>query len=140
MAARGPVLARVGLAGRRSGLEPWFAPFALINGAAVGLVPILLPIVAVRYGVSHVGLVMGAFNLGAIAAPAVGGLADRYRAYPSLVTVCAASGLAGLVGSVVGGLAADLWGYPAALGLGARGVLVGLAIFAVKVLPGGGRP
>src|SRR5258708_12958214 len=69
MAARGPVLARVGLAGRRSGLEPWFAPFALINGAAVGLVPILLPIVAVRYGVSHVGLVIFAFNLASISPP-----------------------------------------------------------------------
>jgi hypothetical protein len=32
-------------------LEPWSAPFALINGAAVGLVPILLPIDAARYGV-----------------------------------------------------------------------------------------
>jgi MFS family permease len=71
-------------------LEPWFAPFALINGAAVGLVPILLPVVAVRYGVGHVGLVMGAFNLGAFAAPLAGSLADRYRAYRILTTVCAA--------------------------------------------------
>jgi MFS transporter, DHA1 family, tetracycline resistance protein len=91
MAPRGAVMSTLGLAGLRSGLEPWSAPFALINGAAVGLVPILLPIVAVRYGVSHVGLVMGAFNLGAIAAPVVGGLADRYRAYRSLVTACAAA-------------------------------------------------
>jgi hypothetical protein len=29
-------------------LEPWSVPFALINGAAVGLVPILLPIDAAR--------------------------------------------------------------------------------------------
>lgn len=39
-------------------LEPWFAPFALVNGSAVGLTPILLPLVAARYGVGHVGLVM----------------------------------------------------------------------------------
>ena len=45
-------------------LEPWFAPFALVNGSAVGLVPILLPVVALQYGVTHVGLVIGAFNLG----------------------------------------------------------------------------
>jgi MFS transporter, DHA1 family, tetracycline resistance protein len=70
-------------------LEAWFPPFALINGSAVGLVPILLPIVASRYGVGHVGLVMGAFNLGAFAAPLAGSLADRYRAYRSLTALCA---------------------------------------------------
>ena len=56
-------LARARTAAR---LEPWFTPFALVNGAGVGLSPILLPVVAARYGVGHVGLVMGAFNLGAI--------------------------------------------------------------------------
>ena len=71
-------------------LEPWFAPFALVNGSAVGLVPILLPIVASRYGVGHVGLVMGAFNLGAFAAPLAGSIADRYRAYRVLTVICAA--------------------------------------------------
>ena len=77
--------------GRRRGrlLEPWSAPFALVNGSAVGLVPILLPIDAARYGIGHVGLVMGAFNLGAVAAPAVGMLADRYRAHRLLATACA---------------------------------------------------
>ena len=79
-------------AGRRAArlLEPWSAPFALINGAAVGLVPILLPIDAARHGVGHVGLVMGAFNLGALAAPGVGVLADRYRAHRTLAAACAA--------------------------------------------------
>jgi DHA1 family tetracycline resistance protein-like MFS transporter len=72
-------------------LEPWFAPFALVNGSAVGLVPILLPVVASRYGVSHVGLVMGAFNLGAFAAPMAGRIADRYRAYRLLTAICAAA-------------------------------------------------
>ena len=71
-------------------LEPWFAPFALVNAAAVGLTPILLPVVAVKYGVGHVGLVMGAFNLGAFAAPLVGSMADRHRAYRALATACAA--------------------------------------------------
>src|SRR5258706_15847269 len=89
-AGRRPVLGRVGRVCNRAALEPWFAPFALVNADAVGLVPILLPIVAVRHGVAHVGLVMGAFSLGAIAAPVAGNLADRYRAYPSLATAFAA--------------------------------------------------
>jgi MFS family permease len=54
-------------------------------------VPILLPLVAVRYGLGHVGLVMGAFNLGAFAAPVIGSVVDRYGVYRSLATVCAAS-------------------------------------------------
>lgn len=77
--------------GRRSRLfEPWFLPFALVNGAAVGLTPILLPLVAVRQGAGHVGLVMGAFNLGAFAAPVTGGLADSLHAHRLLATLSAA--------------------------------------------------
>ena len=72
-------------------IEPWFAPFALVNGAALGLTPILLPVAASRDGVGHVGLVMGAFNLGAFAAPVVGGIADRYGAYRALTAACAAA-------------------------------------------------
>jgi MFS transporter, DHA1 family, tetracycline resistance protein len=94
-------------------LEPWSAPFALINGAAVGLVPILLPIDAARYGVGHVGLVMGAFNLGALAAPAVGALADRYRAPKILAATCAAVS------------AVSLWLFP--LAAPALQLLLGLA-------------
>lgn len=71
-------------------LEPWFTPFALVNGAGVGVSPILLPVVAARYGVGHAGLVMGAFNLGALAAPLTGSLADRFRAYRVLATAAAA--------------------------------------------------
>jgi MFS transporter, DHA1 family, tetracycline resistance protein len=106
-------------AGRRSGragpraLESWFAPFALINADAVGLVPILLPVVAVRHGVGYVGLVMGAFSLGAIAAPVVGNLADRYRAYRSLAAACAAL------------CAVSLWLFP--LAASALQPLLGLA-------------
>jgi MFS family permease len=54
-------------------------------------VPILLPLAAARDGLGHVGLVMGAFYLGAFAAPLIGSLADRYRAYRSLAAGCAAA-------------------------------------------------
>ena len=71
-------------------VEPWFTPFALVNGSAVGLTPILLPLVAAKQGAGHVGLVMGAFNLGAFAAPITGGVADALRAHRLLATLCAA--------------------------------------------------
>jgi MFS family permease len=71
-------------------IEPWFVPFALVNGAAVGLSPILLPLVAAGQGAGHVGLVMGALNLGAFAAPVAGALADRYRSYRPIAVACAA--------------------------------------------------
>jgi MFS family permease len=76
--------------GRARLFEPWFVPFALVNGAAVGLTPILLPLVAARQGAGHVGLVMGAFNLGAFAAPVTGGLADALHAHRLLATMCSA--------------------------------------------------
>src|SRR5579859_785939 len=71
-------------------LEPWFAPLALVNGSAVGLTPILLPLVAAKQGARHVGLVMGTFNLGAFAAPVTGGVADALHAHRLLATLCAA--------------------------------------------------
>jgi MFS family permease len=70
--------------------EPWFTPFALVNGSAVGLTPILLPLVAAKQGAGHVGLVMGLFNLGAFAAPLTGGIADALHAHRFLATLCAA--------------------------------------------------
>jgi hypothetical protein len=90
-AGRRDVQPRSAAAGALRLIEPWFAPVALVNAAAVGLTPILLPVVAIRYGIGHVGVVMGAFNGGAFAAPAVGSLADRYRAYRWLAVVCAAA-------------------------------------------------
>ena len=96
------VLAALAQAGGLRLVEPWFAPFALLNGAALGLTPILLPVAASRDGVGHVGLVMGAFNLGAFAAPVVGSAADRYRAHRSLAITCAAA------------MAVSLWLFPVA--------------------------
>jgi predicted MFS family arabinose efflux permease len=106
---------------------------ALAALAAVGHVPAVLPLAAF-------GGVMFAWAFLSVASPGLTAQLVPGAEGDAQGALNAASGLAGLVGSVVGGLAADLWGYPAALGIGAGGVLVGLAIFAVKVLPGGGRP
>jgi hypothetical protein len=94
----------------------WFPPFALLNADAAGLVPILLPIVAVRHGTGHVGLVLGPLAWGPLPRP-------WWATWPTATAI-----------------AAGLWGYPAALGIGAGAVLVGLCVFAVRVLPGRGRP
>jgi MFS transporter, DHA1 family, tetracycline resistance protein len=99
---RGGVLAALARAGGLRLIEPWFAPFALVNGAALGLTPILLPVAASRDGVGHVGLVMGAFNLGAFVAPVVGTVTDRYRAHRVVTITCAAVA------------AVSLWLFPAA--------------------------
>jgi MFS family permease len=99
---RSGVLAALARAGGLRLIEPWFAPFALLNGAALGLTPILLPVAASRDGVGHVGLVMGAFNLGAFAAPLAGSVADRYRAHRGVAVVCAAAA------------AVSLWLFPVA--------------------------
>ncbi len=95
-------LATLARAGGLRLTEPWFAPFALLNGAALGLTPILLPVAASRDGVGHVGLVMGAFNLGAFAAPLAGTVADRYRAHRFVAVLCAAA------------VAVSLWLFPVA--------------------------
>ncbi len=97
----GPLAALTRAGGLRL-TEPWFAPFALLNGAALGLTPILLPVAASREGVGHVGLVMGAFNLGAFAAPLAGTVADRYRAHRGVAVGCAAA------------VAVSLWLFPVA--------------------------
>src|SRR5215831_7232552 len=99
---RGGELAALARAGGLRLIEPWFAPLALMNGAALGLTPILLPLAASRNGLGHVGLVMGAFNLGAFAAPLVGTMADRHSAHRPLAMICAAA------------MAVSLWLFPLA--------------------------
>jgi len=59
-------------------VRAWFASYALLGVVAAGVVPIALPLLAERFaGASAPGLVMGAFNLGMLAAPVWGTLADR---------------------------------------------------------------
>jgi DHA1 family tetracycline resistance protein-like MFS transporter len=63
-------------------VEPWYWVYALLGATTSGMAPILLPLVVSRTGrVSHIGLVMGAFNLGGLTAPLWGSLADRHRVH-----------------------------------------------------------
>jgi hypothetical protein len=64
----------------RKWVEPWYFSYALLGVMLAGLAPILLPLAVSRSGSpAEVGLVMPAFNLGGLASPLWGGLADRYR-------------------------------------------------------------
>ena len=70
-------------------------PFALVNGAALGLTPILFPLAVESHGAAQVGLVMAAYNLGALAAPFAGAIADRWHLHrPLAVASCIGSAVA----------------------------------------------
>ena len=72
--------------GYSSWIEPWYFAYALQGAVVAGLIPIALPLVVGGGGhPARVGLVMAAFSLGGLSAPAWGTLADRYRLHRSLL-------------------------------------------------------
>ncbi len=79
-------------------IEPWYISYGLLGATVAGFAPILLPLAASRTGsVVDVGLVMAAFNLGGLAGPLWGELADRYRLHRYLLAgglLVTAAGLA----------------------------------------------
>ncbi len=77
-------------------VEPWYWVYALLGATTSGMAPILLPLVVSRTGgVSHIGLVMAAFNLGGLTAPLWGSLADRHRLHRWML-------LGGLLATTIG--------------------------------------
>ena len=59
-------------------VQRWYLSYALLGLVVSGVAPIVLPLMAARNGgPSAPGLVMAAFNLGMLAAPLWGALADR---------------------------------------------------------------
>jgi predicted MFS family arabinose efflux permease len=98
----------------------WAAPSAQVNGVAAGITPLLFSLATAPAGAGRVGLVLGAYNVGAVAAPLAGASADRWRLHRPMTVVCALT------------LALALWGFPLAIGM----AQVGLAALAGASLAG----
>lgn len=76
--ASGRVPAPTLAAGPAPVIQRWYVSYALLGLVVAGVGPIVLPLLAARSGgPSAPGLVMAAFNLGMVAAPLWGALADR---------------------------------------------------------------
>ena len=67
-------------------VAPWYVASASMGLIASGIVPVLLPllVVQVSHRVDFVAYVTGAYNLGLLGAPLLGGLAERSQAYRTL--------------------------------------------------------
>jgi MFS transporter, DHA1 family, tetracycline resistance protein len=69
-------------------IEPWYISYALLGLSVAGILPILIPIAVNKSGsIGDVGLVVAALNLGGLAAPWWGTLADRYRLHRLLLAL-----------------------------------------------------
>lgn len=66
---------------RQTGMETWYLAYALLGAAVGGMLPIIIPLLALKRfgGAVQVGFVMTAYNLGGLAAPFWGRIADRHR-------------------------------------------------------------
>ena len=71
------------LAAPRRWIAPWYGAYLLLGVISSGLIPVLIPLmmVAISKNLSTVGYVMGAFNLGSLASPVMGSLAESKRLY-----------------------------------------------------------
>jgi DHA1 family tetracycline resistance protein-like MFS transporter len=122
--------------GWRQWVEPWYLAYALLGVAAAGLIPILLPLGANQVGgASGAGLVVAAFNLGGLAAPVWGGLADRYRLHRWLLAgglLVASVGLAAF--PFAPSLAASMW-LALAQGIGVAAAATVANLFVVEAHP-----
>jgi DHA1 family tetracycline resistance protein-like MFS transporter len=117
-------------------VEPWYLAYALLGIAAAGLVPILLPLVANRDGgASNAGLVVATFNLGGLAAPVWGGLADRYRLHRWLLAGGLLVASAGLAAFPFATSVAAWLGLALAQGIGVAGAATVANLFVVEAHP-----
>ena len=67
----------------RRWIEPWYGAYAILGALASGLAAILIPLAISTHGGSstEIGGAIAAQNIGALAAPIWGSLADRSKAY-----------------------------------------------------------
>lgn len=83
-------------------IRPWYVAYLLLGMVTAGLLPVLLPLTveARSHRLSTVAYVMGAYNLGLLASPLWGMLAERLKAYRSLFLgsfLVTAAGILGIV-------------------------------------------
>ena len=103
-------------------LEWWYMAQFAFGAIHSGFVAILIPtyVISITGKAANVGIIMGFLGLGALLAPAIGNLADRYRAYR-------AAQLAALGSYVLGALVFAFAGDMLLLGLGAAVLGIGSA-------------
>ncbi len=81
LAAQKQVIPTRGPVGRW--IEPWYVAYAILGALASGIAAILIPLMVNTHGGSstEIGSAIAAQNIGALAAPLWGSLADRSKAY-----------------------------------------------------------
>ena len=84
---------------KQSAFEWWFVAHLIFGIIYLGFVPILVPTYVIQEtgSAAEAGVVMAIIGLGALAAPAIGGFADKYLAHR-------VAQLGGLVSLALGGL------------------------------------
>ena len=136
-AGAAPSAAATGGAGGRPGhMKLWYLAYALLGVSVAGGMPILLPLTVIRGGTAgQIGLVIASMNLGSIAAPLWGELADRWRVHRILL----AGGMvvtAAAVGAFAFASDIGTWVLLALLlGLGSSAASTVAYMFVVEVYP-----
>jgi MFS family permease len=79
---------QTGRLGQYRWVEPWYLSYAILGCTMGGMVPILIPLLALKHFSStcQVGLVMAVFNIGGLMAPFWGSVADRYGIHRGLLS------------------------------------------------------
>jgi MFS family permease len=118
-------------------IEPWYLTYATLGATMGGVVPLMAPLLILKRLGSpmYVGLVMAAFNLGGLAAPVWGTMADRFRIHRSLLMVSLLLTAIALAAFALSTSLSSLLGLALIQGIGASGALTLGSLFIVEVHP-----